>query len=91
MSPQLGGNIAVLSALANPAAGAVVYLAQRLFKKQLNDVIRYDYTVTGSWEDPDISRDKYEPVIPVAELDVGAPDEPLIDTPVQVEAVSGGG
>lgn len=56
VSPQLGGNIALLSALTNPAAGAVVFLAQRLFKKQFNQVIVYTYTVDGSWDKPNISR-----------------------------------
>ena len=38
VSPELGGNIALLSALANPAAGAVVFLTQQLFKDDLRPV-----------------------------------------------------
>ena len=52
VSPQLGGNIALLSAFANPAAGAVLYIAQRLFRDQLNDALRYNYTISGSWDEP---------------------------------------
>ncbi len=56
VSPQLGGNLALLSALSNPAAGAVVFLAQKMFKKQFNQAIVYTYTVDGSWDKPNIVR-----------------------------------
>ena len=56
VSPQLGGNVALLAALSNPAAGAVVWLADRIFKNPLNKIIIYTYDVTGSWENPKISR-----------------------------------
>jgi len=58
VSPQLGGNVALLSALANPTAGAVVFLAQRVFKKKLNDNLVYKYIVQGDWEQPTISQEE---------------------------------
>ena len=67
VSPQLGGNIALLSAFANPAAGAVLYIAQRLFRDQLNDALRYNYTISGSWDEPEIKSTTIEPDIPVTE------------------------
>ena len=51
MSPELGGNLALLSALANPAAGAVVFLTQRVFKNQIRDVNFTSFRALGSWED----------------------------------------
>ncbi|HAY45407.1 MAG TPA: hypothetical protein DCY55_03890 [Gammaproteobacteria bacterium] len=65
VSPQLGSNIALLSALANPAAGAMIFIAQRLFEDQLNDALRYSYTITGNWSEPDFNRTKIEPEIPL--------------------------
>ena len=64
VSPQLGANIVLLSALTNPAAGAMIFIAQRLFKDQLNKALRYSYTVTGNWNEPEFSRTKIEPEIP---------------------------
>ena len=61
VAPQWGANLSFLSALANPAAGAVVFLAQKLFKKQLSKLVRYRYTVTGFWDDPIIERVKIDP------------------------------
>ena len=51
ISPELGGNLALLSALANPAAGAVVFLTQRIFKDQIRDVNFTSYRALGSWEE----------------------------------------
>jgi len=56
VSPQLGGNVALLTALSNPAAGAVVWLADRIFKNQLNKVIVYTYDIVGPWTEPTITR-----------------------------------
>ncbi len=56
VSPQLGGNVALLTALSNPAAGAFVWLVDRIFKNQLNKVIVYTYDVTGPWEQPEVTR-----------------------------------
>ena len=56
VSPQLGGNVALLAAISNPAAGAVVWLVDRIFKNQLNKVIIYTYDIAGSWSDPKVNR-----------------------------------
>jgi uncharacterized protein YhdP len=83
VSPQLGGNIAVLSAFANPAAGALVYLAQKIFSKQLNEAMHDTYSVTGPWESATIERSHYEPPPPEPEL------EPLV--PIAAELPEAGG
>ena len=51
ISPELGGNIALLSALANPAAGAVVFLTQRLFKEEMRSSNFKSYRALGAWDD----------------------------------------
>ncbi len=56
VAPQLGGNLSLLSALANPAAGALVFVLQRVLKKQLAKVVHYTYHVSGPWASPNITR-----------------------------------
>ncbi len=56
VSPQLGGNVALLAALTNPAAGAFVWLVDQIFKNKLNKVIVYTYDVTGPWATPKVTR-----------------------------------
>ncbi len=61
VAPGVASNISLglFAALANPAAGAAVFLAQKLFQKRLSKAIYRKYLVTGSWEDPIL-----EPVSP---------------------------
>ena len=68
LSPELGGNLALLSGLANPAAGALVFLTQRVFKEQLRDANFTSFRALGTWEDFEV-----EP------LDIGsqAPSDPI--------------
>ncbi len=61
VAPQVGANLSLLSALASPAAGAVVFVVQKLFKKQIAKLVRYRYQVSGLWETPEITRIKQEP------------------------------
>ena len=51
MSPELGGNLTLLSALANPAAGAVVFLTQQIFKDEMRSSSFKSYRALGTWED----------------------------------------
>ena len=51
VSPELGGNIALLSALANPAAGAFVFITQRIFKDEMRNANFKSYRARGTWED----------------------------------------
>lgn len=60
-SPELGGNLALLSALANPAAGAVVYLTQRIFKDQMRASSFSSYRALGSWDDFELAEIKEPP------------------------------
>jgi len=51
VSPELGGNLALLSALANPAAGAFVYITQRIFKDEMRNASFKSYRALGAWAD----------------------------------------
>ena len=41
----------LLSALANPAAGAVVFLTQRIFKDEMRQASFKSYRALGTWQD----------------------------------------
>jgi len=51
ISPELGGNLTLLSALANPAAGAVVFLTSQIFKDDLRRASFKSFQAKGTWED----------------------------------------
>ena len=51
ISPELGGNLTLLSALANPTAGAVVFLTSQLFKDDIRRASFVSYQAKGTWED----------------------------------------
>ena len=51
LSPELGGNLTLLSALANPAAGALVFITQQLFKDEMRSNSYKSYRALGTWED----------------------------------------
>lgn len=51
MSPELGGNLTLLSALANPTAGAVLFITQQLFKDEMRQSSFKSYRALGTWED----------------------------------------
>lgn len=57
VTPRLSGSVAVAGAVAGGPLGAVAaLLVERLFKKQIRKATRYQYTVTGSWTDPVITK-----------------------------------
>ena len=61
VSPQLGGNVALLTALSNPAAGAVVWLVDKVFKGKLNKAVVYTYKVDGDGNNPKVVRQTASP------------------------------
>ncbi len=64
IAPQVGANLSLLGAIANPAAGAVIFVVQKLLKTQIAKLVNYRYRVTGPWESPTIERVKQEPQEP---------------------------
>ncbi len=63
VTPSLSENVPLLSALLGPVgvgAGVVFYLDRFLFEKtfskKINSFLQAKYQVTGSWEDPQVSR-----------------------------------
>ena len=56
VQPALGETLAVGAMLSYPAAGAIVWLADKILKNPLDQIFAYDYVVTGSWVDPKVEK-----------------------------------
>ncbi|MBU0752570.1 MAG: TIGR02099 family protein [Gammaproteobacteria bacterium] len=56
VQPAIGETVALGAVLANPAIGAVTWLAQKLFKDPFGRVFAFEYTVTGGWADPKVEK-----------------------------------
>jgi len=54
--PSLGDSAALGLTLVNPIAGVAAVIAQRLLKNPLGQIFAYDYSVTGSWSDPKVTK-----------------------------------
>ena len=64
ITPKFSNSLPVASALFGPigvGVGAVIYLTGELFKSipdRIDDILRYQYSIKGSWDDPDIVKIK---------------------------------
>lgn len=62
--PALNAGLASLAyaAMVNPALGLTTFLAQWVLRKPLEDIFTYQYRVTGSWADPQVSRQRRDTI-----------------------------
>ena len=64
VTPQITGNLPVAGAIFGPVGiglGAVIYFASQLFESTnagFNKLLRYQYTITGDWNEPVIEKFK---------------------------------
>lgn len=57
VTPSLQSTITIAGAVAGgPAGAAVAYVAQKLIGKQVDKIARTRYTITGPWENPEITK-----------------------------------
>lgn len=56
VQPELGGTAALGIALVNPIAGAATLLAHKVLQNPLNQIFSFDYSVTGTWDDPKVDK-----------------------------------
>lgn len=66
--PEFNAGIASLAyaAMANPAIGLGSFIAQWALRKPLQDILAYEYDVTGSWADPAVverARPRFEQLL----------------------------
>ena len=51
------GGVADVGALvAGPIAGIAAFVAQKLLKDPINQMAAYEYSVTGTWSDPQMAK-----------------------------------
>jgi uncharacterized protein (TIGR02099 family) len=66
VTPKISSGLPVASALFGPVGvgvGAVIYLAGEIFKslpKKIDKILSHQYTITGSWDHPNIEKIKEE-------------------------------
>lgn len=53
-APELAGNLTLLSALANPAAGAVLFITQKIFPNGLASPNMRSYQLRGPWKSAEL-------------------------------------
>jgi uncharacterized protein YhdP len=56
VQPAVGESLAVGAMLANPAAGAIAWLAQKILRDPLDQAFSFEYSVTGPWADPKVEK-----------------------------------
>lgn len=57
VSPAVGNSVSLASTLVGgPVVGAATYLLQRLLSNPIDQLLTYNYQVTGNWDDPQVTR-----------------------------------
>lgn len=56
VQPAIGDSLAVGTMLANPAAGAIVWLTQKILRDPIDQAFAFEYAVTGTWVDPKVTK-----------------------------------
>jgi uncharacterized protein (TIGR02099 family) len=57
ITPSLSDSVAIAGALlGGPVAGVAAYLAQKVLKEPLEQITSYEYKVTGTWSEPQVSK-----------------------------------
>jgi uncharacterized protein (TIGR02099 family) len=57
VSPHVAEGVSIAGALlGGPVAGIATYLAQKLLRDPLEQLISYEYRVTGTWNEPQVAR-----------------------------------
>jgi uncharacterized protein (TIGR02099 family) len=54
--PGLGDSASTAIAIVNPVAGVTAALAQRVLKNPLGQIFAYEFSVTGGWTEPRVTR-----------------------------------
>jgi uncharacterized protein (TIGR02099 family) len=57
VAPSVSDSVSIAGALlGGPVAGVATFLAQKILKDPLDQIIGYEYNVTGTWADPQVSK-----------------------------------
>jgi len=58
VTPQVSSSVTLATAIANPIAGAALFVAQNIMGDELNKLTSYQYQITGPWDNPVFSKKK---------------------------------
>ena len=57
ITPSISDSVSIAGALiGGPVAGVAAYLAQKILKDPLDQLVSYEYGVTGTWSDPQVAK-----------------------------------
>jgi uncharacterized protein YhdP len=57
ISPHVSDTVSIAGALVGgPIAGMAAFLAQKVLKDPLDQLVSYEYRVTGTWDEPNVAR-----------------------------------
>lgn len=56
IQPAVGETLSVGTMLIHPAVGLATYVAQKILKDPLGQMLAFEYSVTGSWSDPKVEK-----------------------------------
>lgn len=57
ITPHVSDSVSIAGALiGGPVAGVAAFLAQKVLKDPLDELVSYEYQVTGSWSEPTVTR-----------------------------------
>jgi uncharacterized protein YhdP len=63
VTPHISESISIAGALlGGPVAGVAAFLAQKMLKDPLEKLASFDYSVTGTWLDPQVSKIERQPL-----------------------------
>jgi uncharacterized protein (TIGR02099 family) len=63
VTPHISESVSIAGALiGGPVAGVAAFLAQKMLKDPLEQLASFDYNVTGSWSEPQVSKVERQPL-----------------------------
>jgi uncharacterized protein (TIGR02099 family) len=63
VTPHLSDSVSIAGALiGGPVAGVAAFLAQKILKDPLEQLVSFEYTITGSWSDPQVAKVERPPL-----------------------------
>lgn len=66
VTPHLSDSVSLAGALiGGPVAGVATFLAQKILKDPIEELVSFEYDVTGGWSDPQVAKVARAPLTPI--------------------------
>ncbi|MGZ8264673.1 MAG: YhdP family protein, partial [Burkholderiales bacterium] len=64
VTPHISDSVSIAGALiGGPVAGVAAFIAQKVLKDPLEQLVSFEYNVTGNWADPQVAKVERAPVV----------------------------